>query len=243
MNRPHLSTFIRPIIDSRITFMQSLFSQACLLCGDRVAHGQLCAACHAALPRHRQPCCPRCAFPTPGGEMCGACLKTPPAFDATYAAFDFVFPIDALLHNYKYAGNLALAEFLAAPLAEQVLHHPLPDVLIPMPLHPNRLRQRSFNQAVEIARPLAGQLGIPLDVHACRRIRDTPPQATLDHKERATNLRRAFACDTPLDGKHVALLDDVMTSGATLGELAKVVRKQGAAQISVWVVARTLPHG
>lgn len=222
--------------------MQTLFSQACLLCGDQATHGQLCAPCHATLPYHDLPACPVCALPTVGGTICGSCLKAPPAFDATLAAFDYVFPIDATLHAYKYAGNLALAEFLATPLAERARHQPLPDLLIPMPLHPARLKQRGFNQALEIARLLARQLAIPHETQACRRLRDTPPQATLDHKERSANLRGAFACGIPLAGKHVALLDDVMTSGASLGELAKAVRKQGATRVSAWVVARTLPH-
>lgn len=169
-------------------------------------------------------------------------MHTPPHFDATLAAFDYLFPIDATLHAYKYAGNLALIEFLAEPLAERALRSPLPDLLIPMPLHPARLKRRGFNQALEIARHLSRRLGIPMDPHACRRLRDTPPQATLKLPDRAANLRNAFACDTSLAGKHVALLDDVMTSGASLGELAKAVRKQGAAKVSAWVVARTLPH-
>ncbi|MBS4097256.1 MAG: ComF family protein [Sulfuricella sp.] len=222
--------------------MQSLFSEACLLCGDRATRGQLCASCHTALPYHDQPACPICALPTAGGETCGSCLTHPPRFDETLAAFTFTFPIDAVLHAYKYAGNLALIEFLATPLVERALSRPFPDLLIPMPLHPARLKQRGFNQALEIARLFARRLDVPVHPHACRRIRDTPPQATLKHDQRSANLRGAFACDIPLHGKHVALIDDVMTSGASLGELAKAVRKQGAARISVWVVARTLPH-
>lgn len=174
--------------------------------------------------------------------VCGACLNHPPPFDATLAGYSFSFPIDAVLHSYKYAGNLALLELLSMPLAERALEQPRPDLLIPMPLHPRRLARRGFNQAAEIVRHLAARLDVPTALQACRRIRDTAPQATLKLDERPANLRGAFVCDIPLHGKHVALIDDVMTSGATLGELAKAVRKQGAAQVSAWVVARTLPH-
>ncbi len=111
-----------------------------------------------------------------------------------------------------------------------------------MPLHPARLKERGFNQAQEIARQVARRLAIPLDAHACRRLRDTPPQATLKLKKRAANLRGAFSCDLDLSGKRVALIDDVMTTGASLHALAQAVRAKGATQVEAWVVARTLPH-
>lgn len=222
--------------------MRRLFSQACLLCGAHAGDGQLCAPCRAALPLHPQPACPRCALPTAGGETCGSCLKKPPAFDRTLAAFSYSFPVDALIHAYKYAGNLALLDLLTEPLIHLVMGQSLPDLLIPMPLHPARLKERGFNQAHEIAKRVSAHLAIPLDGHACRRILDTRPQAALKFKERARNLRGAFSCDVDLTGKRVALIDDVITTGASLDELAKAVRARGAAQVSAWVVARTVPR-
>lgn len=222
--------------------MQSLFSQECLLCSAQAAAGQLCPSCRASLPHHPQPACPVCALPTAGGAICGNCLKKPPAFDRTLTAFSYVFPVNALVHAYKYAGNLALLDFLAEPLIHLTAAQNRPDRLIPMPLHPARLKERGFNQAHEIARLLSAKLAIPLDGRSCRRIVDTRPQASLKFKERAGNLRGAFSCDSDLSGKHVALLDDVMTTGASLNELAKAVRAKGAVSVSAWVVARTLPH-
>lgn len=222
--------------------MQRLFSQECLLCGAQAADGQLCPPCRADRPHHPQPACPVCALPTASGETCGACLKKPPAFDRTLAAFSYVFPVDAAIHAYKYAGNLTLLDFLAEPLIHLAAAQAPPDLLIPMPLHPARLKERGFNQAHEIAKLISGKLALPLDGRGCRRILDTRPQAALKFKERAGNLRGAFSCDVDLTGKQVALIDDVMTTGASLNELAKAVRAQGATQVSAWVVARTLPH-
>ena len=116
----------------------------------------------------------------------------------------------------------------------------LPDFIAPMPLHPARLRERGFNQALEIARRVSNKSGIALLPGACKRIKDTPPQTGLPWREREKNIRGAFACELDLTGQHIAVLDDVMTTGATLNELARVLRKRGATEVSAWVVARTL---
>jgi ComF family protein len=116
------------------------------------------------------------------------------------------------------------------------------DAIVPMPLAPGRLAERGFNQALEIARPVARRTGIPLLPHACRKVVETAPQAALPWIERAKNVRRAFVCDAGLRGKRIAVVDDVLTTGATLNELARVLRKAGAREISGWVVARTLPR-
>lgn len=216
-----------------------------MLCGASSAR-LLCAACEADLPRCPAAACPVCALPLPetgpDGTVCGACLRRPPAFGRTLAAFSYGFPVDRLLHAFKYAGNLALAEALAEPLARLAAARPRPDLLLPMPLHPARLRQRGFNQSLEIARPVSRWLGIPLEARACRRTRDTPAQAGLKWEERRRNVRGAFACDLDLAGKKVAVLDDVMTTGATLDEIGRVLKGRGAAEVSAWVVARTLPE-
>ncbi len=230
------------ILNGCTNFVQAFFPVHCALCGAASPDRALCAACDADLPHHALPACPVCALPTPDGQVCGACLRRPPAFGRTLAAFSYGFPIDRLLQAFKYAGNLTLAEALAEPLARLAAAHPKPDLLLPMPLHPARLKERGFNQALEIAKPLSRRLDIPLAADACRRTRDTPSQAGLEWKQRRRNVRGAFACDLDLAGKKVAVLDDVMTTGSTLEELGRVLLKCGAAEVSAWVVARTPKH-
>jgi ComF family protein len=215
---------------------------ACLLCGADARHGSLCAGCRADLPWHSQPHCPRCATVTPEGRLCGACLKHPPAFDRTVAALAYLFPVDRLIPRLKYHGRLALAPLLGECLAEAVATAPRPDLLIAMPLHPVRLRERGFNHAGEIARETARRLAVPLDAAVCTRIRDTPPQMGLKHEARRRNVRGAFACTGDVRGRHVGLVDDVMTTGTSLDELAATLKRAGAAEVTCWVVSRALPQ-
>lgn len=179
--------------------------------------------------------CPVCALPTAAGDVCGHCLRRPPAFDATRAAFDYAFPVDVLVQALKYRHRLTLARFFADRLALPVGA----DLIVPMPLHPRRLLGRGFNQAVEIARPLARNAGVPMDVVHVIRVRDTPAQAQLGREARASNLRGAFACDRRLDGMTVVVVDDVMTSGASLDAVARCLKACGAARVENRVVART----
>lgn len=218
-----------------------MLPQHCLLCGAESGQHPLCPGCLNDLPWHGSAQCPLCALPQPQGQPCGQCLQTRPAFDRTVAALDYRFPLDALLQACKYQGQLPIAQLLGQLLAERLACESMPDVLIPMPLHPTRLRERGFNQAVEIARPVAQRWGIPLELAGAIRIRPTAAQAGLSLKERHRNLRDAFTCTRSWEGCHVALLDDVMTTGATLGALAQAFRKAGADRITCWVVARTLP--
>lgn len=226
--------------------MQHRLAQACVLCGGACAGTLLCPGCRADLPWLATHRCAQCALPLSpareavAGQVCGACLKRPPAFARTHAAFAYRFPLDALVRRCKYAGALELTGLFAAALAEHGADAARPDLLLPMPLHPARLAERGFNQAAEIARRLAPLIDRPWLPDASRRVRDTPPQAGLDLKARRRNLRGAFACELDLTGKSVALVDDVMTSGSSLNELAKVVRRAGAAEVSAWVVARAL---
>lgn len=213
----------------------------CLLCGATAGAHPICRACHADLPWLRQPQCPHCALPTPGGETCGACLKRPPAFDRTHAALAYAFPLDRLIPRLKYHGQLSIVPALASCLADAVATQPRPDRLIPMPLHPRRIRERGFNHATEIARVVAAQLGLPLDSTHCQRIRDTPPQMGLKHDARRRNVRGAFTCSGAVQGQHIALVDDVMTTGTSLDELAATLKRAGAREVTCWVVARTLP--
>ncbi len=117
-----------------------------------------------------------------------------------------------------------------------------PDGIVAMPLHPLRLRERGFNQSLLLARRVAGQLNTPLLEEACARTRNTSPQSTLPWQERGKNLRKAFSCSSDLSGRHIAIVDDVMTTGSSIEELARTLRQAGAREVSAWVVARTLPH-
>ncbi len=213
-----------------------------MLCGASTDQ-DVCKPCYDHLPQLPVNHCPICLWPVPTAEICGACLKKPPAFTRTIAAVRYTFPIDALIHSLKYQANLAIAPILANLFITKLKAiDEKPDIIIPMPLHPIRLRERGFNQAMEISRCLAKQLGIVLLPDSCSRIKHTPPQTALPWKDRQRNIRKAFSCKIDLSGKRIALVDDVMTTGATLNELATILRQQGAVEISNWVIARTLPE-
>jgi ComF family protein len=170
--------------------------------------------------------------------VCGECLDRRPYYDSVMAPFAYAFPIDVLVKAYKYGGNLHLAPVLANLLAPEITE--MPDMVVAMPLSDARQRERGFNQAHELARHLAARIAVPLLAHACRKVTNTPPQASLPWAERAGNVRGAFVCDATLTGRHVAVVDDVMTTGATLNELARTLKRAGAARVTAWVVARAL---
>lgn len=217
-----------------------MLPQDCFLCGAPAGKELLCNPCKYALPQLPELRCPICALPTTGGETCGACLRQPPYFDATYARFRYAFPMDRLVQALKYQHRLAVSGFFAAALLEAP--RPEGDLLMALSLSDRRLRERGFNQALEIARPLARKLDIPLLTHGCSRVLDTAPQTSLPWKERQKNVRNAFECSIDLSGKSVIVIDDVMTTGATLNEFARTLKKHGAAKVANWVVARALKH-
>jgi ComF family protein len=204
--------------------------------------GLWCAACDAALPYFNAAHCPVCALPTPAGEVCGHCLTQPPLFTRTTAVFGYSFPLDKLIQDMKYGEQLTLPHAFAKKLVQRIDRSNLPDYVIAMPLHPAKLRERGFNQSLLLAATVARGLNLKLLPNACQRVRDTPPQSALPWKERKKNVRNAFCCDMDLTGKRIVLVDDVLTTGASLNALAKAVSKKGAIQISAWVVARTLPR-
>ena len=216
----------------------ALLPQDCLLCGGFSGAALLCAACARELPQLPHARCPVCAEASPGGATCGACLKSPPHFDATVAAFRYAFPLDKLVQALKYRRRLATADFLAD--AMRAAGAPAGDIVVPLPLSAKRLRARGFNQAVELARPLTRALALPLALDGCRRSRDTAPQATLPWKERRKNVRHAFECALDLSDKSVVVVDDVMTTGATLDEFARTLKASGAVRVINWVAARAL---
>jgi ComF family protein len=221
-----------------------LFGGSCYLCRG-AAPGLLCRACDADLPRLGGGRCPRCALDSPHGEVCGRCLSETPHYDATVAALAYEFPADALVHSLKFRGELALARLLGNLLLERIdaqenttEDSSEADVVIPVPLPDSRLRSRGYNQALEIARHLRPA---KLDPALCVRSRDTPAQVDLPYAERRRNVRGAFRCTRALAGESVAVVDDVMTTGATLDEIASVLKAAGAARVVNWVVARTFP--
>ena len=222
--------------------LPSLFGGSCFVCRGS-AREVLCAACEADVPRLPSPRCPRCALPSPEGAPCGRCLAHPASFDRTVAALTYEFPADALVHALKFRGELALAPLLGRFLQEAVPGEEFSAItcILPVPLSVERLRGRGFNQALEIARPLARASGRRIELDLLVRARDTAPQFDLPWTERQRNVRGAFAVKRPLAGASVAVVDDVMTTGATLEEVAATLKGAGAARVVNWVVARTLP--
>jgi ComF family protein len=215
-------------------FSGLLFGGSCYLCRG-AATGALCAACDADLPRLAGPRCPRCALDSPHGEVCGRCLSEAPHYDATVAALAYQFPADALVHALKFRGELALAGVLGQEVLRGISLVEV-DHVVPVPLSAARLRQRGFNHAGEIARAIAPR---KLELTLCERSRDTPPQMDLPFAERRRNVRGAFRCTRAISGASVAVVDDVMTTGATLNEVARTLKNAGAARVVNWIVART----
>jgi ComF family protein len=142
----------------------------------------------------------------------------------------------------KYGEQLTLAQAFAFKLSQSIDKSLLPDYIIPMPLHPSKLRERGFNQSQLLAAGISRSLGVELLPESCKRVRNTPPQTGLPWKERKLNMHNAFSCDIDFTGKRIALVDDVLTTGASLNALAKAVKLQGAVQVDAWVVARTVPR-
>jgi ComF family protein len=212
----------------------------CLLCGDAGADGlDLCAACAAELPRNTS-CCARCALPLPNPTpLCGACQRKPPPWQAAWAPFRYGWPLDRLEARYKFGRELAAGRTLGALWKRVPPPVAPPTLILPVPLHRARLRQRGYNQALELARPLGRALGIPVRHDLLLRARATAAQTELDAPARRRNVRGAFALrEGATLPAHVALLDDVMTTGATLAECARVLGRAGVARVDVWALAR-----
>lgn len=220
-------------------FAQSALPQRCVLCDAPNATSQVCAACDEEFPYASITRCPLCAIPLPQTEVCGECLKHPPAFDSAQAVFAYAYPIDSLLSAYKFSGQLTLASLFAQKMLTRLDCEILPDVIVPMPLHADRLKERGFNQALEIARIVGRELKIPIDTISCERVRATPPQVGLTREQRLRNMRGAFYCASNFAGQRVAIVDDVMTSGASVDALSKTLRQLDAYEVHVWLVART----
>jgi ComF family protein len=181
-----------------------------------------------------------CAAPLPVAGICGHCLRRPPPQDAAHAAFRYAAPLDRLVQGLKFGRRLGIARLTGALLAQAATQHhwPRPEVLIPVPLHDARLRQRGYDQAQVLAREVGRRLAIPVDWRCCRRVRATAPQSGLDRAARRRNVRGAFAVTKPPSVDHVAVLDDVMTTGATVGALVTALKRAGVARVDVWTLCR-----
>ncbi|MCS0659621.1 ComF family protein [Massilia terrae] len=227
----------------------ALLPSCCALCGE-VCGAVVCTDCHAQYVAVRTRC-GRCANPLADGEtgQCGKCLADPPAFDATIVGADYAAPLDQLVLQLKFGSRLALAPWFAHLLRDAVLARPalaLPDVLCPVPLGPRRLVERGFNQALEIARPLGRSIGVPVQARLAVRAVETRAQSGVSPQERRQNMRGAFGVEAEMmavvEGRHVGVVDDVMTSGSTLDELAATLKQAGAARVTNLVFARTPPR-
>ncbi len=238
-----MSNSIGIFFDYCLPVARWILPPACLLCGGSADGAGLCKGCAAALPRLGTSRCPVCALPNATGERCGRCLRERPQFDRVVAAFSYEFPATALIHRLKYRGELACARPLAFALAQTLEREPYPDLVVPMPLARARLADRGFNQCVEIGRYVAADFGLHLSTALCRRTRQVSPQAALPWKQRSSNVRGVFACDQDLHGKTVAVIDDVLTTGASLNELARTLKLRGAQAVTGWIVARTPAPG
>jgi ComF family protein len=243
----------RSALFSRI--VRAALPSHCALCGNAVCGNltqqTLCEGCDRAYWRTTGERCHRCALSIPAAgrdadalRLCGACIAEPPAFDATIALADYRAPLAHLAVELKFHARLAVARDLAGRFVLPThacggQTEPRIDVIIPVPLSAKRLAERGYNQAWEIAKPLARRLGIRADAKAAARTMDTPPQAKLDAEARHRNVRTAFTASASVRGLHLAVVDDVMTSGATLDALARTLKRAGAARVTNLVAFRT----
>ena len=229
---------------SLLRVLDTWIPSRCLLC-DAAVRGlkPLCAGCATELPWLEQ-ACPQCAEPGDPASTCRHCFSAPPPFDSATCAFHYAFPVSGWLNRYKHHGQLPCGHWLAHLLADRLeaLHAQQrvawPDALVPVPLHAGRLRQRGFDQGLEIARVLSGRLALPLRAIA-RRQRATSSQQHLNRADRQRNLAGAFALHGAAAVRSVALVDDVLTTGSTAAELARLLRAQGVQAVHVWAIART----
>lgn len=231
-------------VNDWLTIIQNyLLPPTCILCGNPGFNSlDICETCHVRLPRNNV-CCYRCAeiFASPilAPTLCGRCLTEIPAFDETYAPFIHQEEIRHLITGLKFGAQFKNARLLGSLLAEHLQKTAeKPDCIIPVPLHSSRYHQRGFNQALEIARTVSLTLQIPIDFTSCLRHKDTPHQTGLSAKKRRQNLRRAFSVRKPIHAHHVAILDDVMTTGSTANALATELKRVGVSRVDVWVCAR-----
>ena len=223
--------------------LATFWPPTCILCGcdGQIPTRDLCVDCEADLIGN-EPSCSICAEPLMAATTahCGACIKRKPRFDRVICAFRYTYPLDHLIRGLKYRNAASYARVLGDLLAMRIRHRHehLPELIIPVPLATGRFRERGFNQALELGRQLERHLRVPMRTDVIVRTRETPEQAGLDQKTRRKNIRGAFEAVNTLAERHVAVVDDVVTTGSTANEVAKVLKRAGARRVEVWAVAR-----
>lgn len=245
---------LRLVLDSLLNL---LYPDACLACKaavSRAAHCSVCERCWRRILdlRIQPPWCPSCGLPYPssvevGSRLCGSCVLRPPPFEGARAFGYYAAELSVAVQALKFMGRRNLASLLAPLMASVFLgswQRGDFDLVVPVPLHSRRERARGYNQAALLARRSAGIIGLPVDEKALVRVRDTPPQVGLTNRERQENLRHAFRCpgNRPVQGCRVLLLDDVMTTGATITSASTALLEAGAARVAVLALARTVTH-
>lgn len=236
----------RTMLKILLTKLKEWIPSCCLLCNQRSNSGiDLCTGCLQQLPWLNRGC-EQCAQPLnsehASTRFCGACLCTPPAYDSTLAPFSYQDTMITLIAKLKFNKNLSVGRVLGELMARHIKTNTpsdMPSLLLPVPLHPKRLRQRGYNQAIIIAEHLSKQLKIPLNRTLCKKIRHTATQSRVDAKHRHANIDHAFEIASRNLPSHVAIIDDVMTTGATVNALSSALKHAGVAKISVWCCART----
>lgn len=216
---------------------------SCLMCLATCGVNRLCRTCLRHLPRLENRCS-QCALPLFAGNpvLCGQCLSDPPPFNNTLALFHYQAPIIKMLAAFKFQHQLAYGAAFSDLLLIKIKAHYqtacLPQAIIPIPLHSQRLRERGFNQALELAKPIGKALQLPIIKSGILRHKATIPQSSLPAKQRQQNIAHAFSITASLPYQHVAVLDDVMTTGQTLREFCRLLQQHGIKQIEVWCIAR-----
>ena len=221
---------------------------ACLLCGQLLPPGfdpqGFCAECQATMPPLGRSHCRCCSQPFPASSsqhLCATCLQRPPAFSIVHAACSYQERVKDAIHQLKYRNQVNLAEPLGKLLGKSLEVAEVgfkPDCIIPVPLHPGRLKKRGYNKALEISRPLARKMRVPIDTTLLQRTLKTPPQQGLTAAERRSNLRNAFIVTTTTSARNILLVDDVMTTGETVRECSRVLMKNNIAEVQVAVIGR-----
>lgn len=221
-----------------------LYPAVCTLCGDRgMQELDLCAPCRDKLPRNLHPC-RRCAMQLPTGnnsDLCGRCSKHAPLFQSLYAPFLYQTPVDRLIQSFKFQQRLPNGRLLGKLLAEYLIeqNYKTPQLILPVPLHKQQLRERGFNQSAELARQLASELGLDWSTRLLHKARHTQPQHGLSRQHRMQNLKRCFQFQNSRALTHVAIVDDVVTTGSTANEITRTLNEQGVEYVQVWALART----
>ncbi len=244
--KQHLSCQLKTVSAVYKTLLWTLgLDRCCLLCGASSPIAQpFCPGCQRELPwLDDDTCCPRCSLPDSAGHLCKGCSTDAFAFDDCIAAAAYRWPLDRLIGAFKYHDRPAVLPALADPLLLRLQQHyrtqPWPQLLLSVPQHPQRLRERGVDQAALLARYLSRSTGIAYRRRLLKRLRHTPSQQALSTRDRHRNIRGAFALCGHLPQTHIALIDDVVTSGATVSELARLLRQAGATRVDIWALART----